>query len=400
MSSRLYQKFASSASQHVPQRLADLTIDLLGYYLRGQVVTYRELANSSDVEEWKFGTAESIEFREPEYANPLRDETKRIIGSHTAPQPYVLEVPDVELVRPQGFKITTDDQYIVFNFGRRDCNQATNEVATDCLYTLKDGFWPFPSWTSREDVLEIETAVPLIHRWARNYSHWTEEWLPQLEGVQIYAEKSGTDPTLIIPSDPPAYITKSLEYLGYSEKDYIRWTHDRARIQKLVLPSVRRIDSHTSEDYIRDISGLRWVRKNILQNVRGSDTEDSIGRIFISREDAARRRIVNRDEVESVLSSMGFRTVILSELDFGEQKRLVRGAEAIVGTHGAGLTELIYADDALILELHGSYYTSVYYEMAQGLGLTYGSLQCEDVGKDIRVDVDSLREAVNLLLDE
>lgn len=66
-------------------------------------------------------------------------------------------------------------------------------------------------------------------------------------------------------------------------------------------------------------------------------------RIFVSREDATSRRIENEAELAPILEAHGFERVVLSEMPYEAQLRAFAEAEAVVATHGAGLTHLFAA---------------------------------------------------------
>lgn len=362
------------------------------------IVTYHELASQENIPTWRFDQCRTCRFDEPEYYNELPDQISNLIGHHEYHQPFVIEVPNVELVGRQGIKRTKDGRYIVFNFDQEANRSAAMDLALDFIEAVSYGTWPLATPSPVRPAAEIELAVPLLHRWAYNYSHWTEEWLTQFEGLRYYCERTGKQPTIIVPPDPPSFVYESLATLGYDREDCIEWNHDRLQVQQLVLPSIRRFRSDTSEDYVRMPSAIRWIRDTVLNSVDLPDPDDYPSKLLISREDADTRRIVNRDEVEQALSQLGFKTVVLTDYSFVEQKQLFFHADVIVGTHGAGLTELIYAPDAAVLELFGSYMVPVYFEMAKGLEMPYGCLQCEAAGDDVLVDVEELLEAVEFLL--
>ncbi len=66
-------------------------------------------------------------------------------------------------------------------------------------------------------------------------------------------------------------------------------------------------------------------------------------RIYIDRRGSGARRLANEDAVVAGLEAMGFVAVRLEALGFAEQVRLFRGAECVVGPHGAGLTNIGFA---------------------------------------------------------
>lgn len=384
------------AEQRLPNGIKDTLRDAIASRSRDRVVTYRELANNDDVRTWYFDRERNIEFGEPDFYNNLPREIDRLLGTHAVHQPYIIEVPDIELIGKQGFKRTADGQYIYFNFDRGQTDNVAGEYAYDVVDALADGNPPFWTPLGSGAMQSFKTAVPLVHRWATNYSHWTEEWLPLIEGLQYYTTETGVKPTIIVPRNPPSFVPQSLKLLGYDEDDYVEWTNGRARVERMVLPSIRRCYSDTSNDYMRMISGLRWLRDAVLETI---DTEGGPTRLFISRQDADTRRIHNHDEVWGLLDDLGFERVVLTELNYVEQKQLFSRAEMIVATHGAGLNEIVFSPNAAVLELYGNYFVPVFYEIADGLGLPYGCLRCEDVSGDVMVDLEELQRGIDTLLD-
>lgn len=74
-------------------------------------------------------------------------------------------------------------------------------------------------------------------------------------------------------------------------------------------------------------------------------------RIFISREGASRRQIINQGELWQMLSTRGFELRILEKLTPNDQIELFYDAEAVVAAHGAGLANLVHSPHAAVLEL-------------------------------------------------
>jgi capsular polysaccharide biosynthesis protein len=64
--------------------------------------------------------------------------------------------------------------------------------------------------------------------------------------------------------------------------------------------------------------------------------------IYIGREDAPVRRLVNEDEVVRALAPLGFEKVLLTKLALAEQIALFARARAIVAPHGAGLANMAF----------------------------------------------------------
>jgi hypothetical protein len=84
-----------------------------------------------------------------------------------------------------------------------------------------------------------------------------------------------------------------------------------------------------------------------LNRTRGSR------RIFISRNDATARRMLNSDSLFHDLENFGFERYILSELSIDEQQLIFKEAGMVVAEHGAGLTNLLWSGrGTYVIDIH------------------------------------------------
>ena len=72
---------------------------------------------------------------------------------------------------------------------------------------------------------------------------------------------------------------------------------------------------------------------------------DGPKRLFISRADAGRRRILNEEALYPGLKERGFEIVSLGGRSLTQQMTLFHNAQYIIGAHGAGLTNLLWSRD-------------------------------------------------------
>jgi capsular polysaccharide biosynthesis protein len=73
-------------------------------------------------------------------------------------------------------------------------------------------------------------------------------------------------------------------------------------------------------------------------------------RVFLSRKDATAGRLLeNEDELFAALAPYGFQHRLMSELDYADQIRLFAGASMVVGSHGAGLTNLGFCSPGCVV---------------------------------------------------
>ena len=114
-------------------------------------------------------------------------------------------------------------------------------------------------------------------------------------------------------------------------------------------------------------------------------------KIYISRSLARYRRIINESELIPILENLGFEIVHAEKLSFGSQVKLFNEAKVILSSHGAGLTNMLFApSSALILELfEPTAGRPHYWMMSHALGHNYDCLIGETVATEkVKVDPD------------
>jgi capsular polysaccharide biosynthesis protein len=86
-------------------------------------------------------------------------------------------------------------------------------------------------------------------------------------------------------------------------------------------------------------------------------------RIFISRDKGKtmKRCLLNENELYNCLSKYGFNKYVLEKMSIEEQIDLFYDAEYVVGAHGAGLTNLVFSENAKVLEIFPSDFVAPYY---------------------------------------
>jgi capsular polysaccharide biosynthesis protein len=240
----------------------------------------------------------------------------------------------------------------------------------------------------------LETACLLYNYWSSGYFHWTYESLARLEGVEQYREETGRTPTLVLGQDPPSWQRESLELLGYGPDDWTTWRGGRATVDRLVVPSVRRTT-------VLSPGAVQWLHDRVLARLTADDSLPDPGsfpdRVYVSRADAGRRRVVNEGELFDALADRGFLRFVLSDLSVPEQAALFAGADVVVAPHGAGLTNLTYADAPVVVELfRDGDVRGQYFQLANLRGCEYHYRVGDAVGSDMVVDVDDILAALSL----
>lgn len=160
-------------------------------------------------------------------------------------------------------------------------------------------------------------------------------------------------------------------------------------------------------------------RVNILRLATGAaKLPAGSRRIFLRRRASqlAPSRLLNEEELSRRMESEGFEILYAEDHSVPEQKAIFSRAALVVGVHGAGLTNMIFAPrGCLLVEImnekshnNPSRYRECYRRLCDLSGQQYARLVCEVVGEaspdrdqdnDIRVDPDRLLRLVEAQMD-
>ncbi|MFC5366499.1 glycosyltransferase family 61 protein [Salinirubrum litoreum] len=337
---------------------------------------------------WFYGDAKRYTFDAPDHALP---EVRALDGEYVIPQPFVGVAEDARLVGPYPFALLDGKISL-------DATVTATVTALNLFYTLRDTVEDGPRATLGGGRREFDRAVLLYNCWNSGYYHWVTETLTRLEGVEAYSERTGETPTLVVGPDFGGFQRETLELLGYGPEDWVEWDCAVADVDELVIPSVRR---QINRGAISPVA-VDWLRERMRPAVRERVDPDQFSeRVYISRNDATRRSVSNEDELFAELEARGFERYCLAEMPTAETIALMMQAEIVVGPHGAGLTDILYADDAAVIELcRGEKHSRAYYTLSSQVGLRHRSIPGEIDGADMRADVDAVVEAVETELDQ
>lgn len=116
-------------------------------------------------------------------------------------------------------------------------------------------------------------------------------------------------------------------------------------------------------------------------------------KIYITRNDALTRRVVNEQEVVEELTKIGFEIFSLEGNSIVDQARLFSIAKMVVPPHGAGLTNLVFCNEgSRVIEFMPSTYNNLCFQRLSGLrNLKYSSL----ISKTISTHSNSLSSQQN-----
>lgn len=335
----------------------------------------------------EYGQPESVTVPEPDaYAGEIPG-MNRWQGKYTISKPFVGVINDVHIVGSPPLAVTGSG-YIA------DASVSPNVQTLNVINTLRESPKRIATGNGRGE--PIDEAVLLHNSWDDGYFHWVVETLTRLEGVEQYTAQTGRRPKLIVGPDLNSYQRETLELLGYDRDDLIHWDAAYCRVERLVVPSMRREINPPSPSPFSH----QWLRESLReQALEAVDTSRFSERVYISRNDATTRRVLNEPDVFRSLDAAGFDRYELSSMTVKETIALFAQADCIVTPHGAGLTDLIHTDDVSVVELMPfDRVNGVYYMLTKQVGGWYGYVGCETDGSDLIVDVDSIEAVVEAAL--
>jgi hypothetical protein len=217
------------------------------------------------------------------------------------------------------------------------------------------------------------------------YYHWMTEILGRL----VLLEEYGIEYDWLYVTTNKPFMKDVLALWGIDENKIITPDGLTNYIQadELIVPSlVGTILPHIEHPF------SSYMRPWIIERIRSkllpfidvnTDSKALEKRIFISRNDARIRRVLNEDDVFDLFKPFGFKRYVLGSLSLLEQMSLFNGADIIVASHGAGLTNLIFSKPGTrVIEFFQARPDATYWNLCQILGLNHTCIKTVEFEKN------------------
>ena len=207
----------------------------------------------------------------------------------------------------------------------------------------------------------IQCVIPV----SNNYYHWLFDELPFTLCV---SSRDANNLVKFVNCGPlKKYQTDMNDYLGITSHEVDSWI----KPHQILIPNQRHISGYPT------IELLELLRRNILKEVDLS--LNPIGHIYVSRRRSS-RSLTNENYFEELLMKKGFEILFLEDLDFLTQVTYFQNAKVIVGPHGAGLANLVWANPGTkVFELMpDDFYNPCYSYLASKLELKYHLVKYSD----------------------
>lgn len=250
-----------------------------------------------------------------------------------------------------------------------------------------DAYSSYPNPEESEEV-ELPFASLGSGRWFGNYYHWLIDEMPRTVGLDVASEVE----QLYVPSAYPDALFDLIRSITLPSIDVLRTPKKSQWIfakRYLFLP-------HLTADFCGYLprAYVKKIRKSMSQF---ETAERCDRRIYISRAGARMRRILNEDILIRLLEGYGFKTVKSENLSFHQQVSLFSGANLIAGSHGAGLTNMLFSPKCTVIEMFPGAAFTHYRWLSESLGHTYSNIAGRsDLGKHDDFEVD-IKKVIHLL---
>lgn len=243
-----------------------------------------------------------------------------------------------------------------------------------------------------------------FNEWGHVHYHWFCDTLPRIFSVRDVLR----DYYLLLPGSVK-YISdvalESLELLGLKPKgiEYVE-PEDLMKIKQLsIVTEVSRVG------YIND-ELMKQIAKQLYNSLDGDSYEPS-RKLYISRQGANYRKVLNEDQVQSEVKKFGYEVIRFEDMSLVDQAKTTLSAKSIVSIHGAGLTNMIFMRPGCnVLEFRRNriFHNQSFWHLADALDHNYfylfgepddDSLPIESDGCNLTIDIAALNKTLKEIND-
>ena len=239
------------------------------------------------------------------------------------------------------------------------------------------------------------SAIWLVDAWSSNYFHWLFDVLPRWWAAQKLSQKL---PILLPqPFEKIDFVKQFLELLNI--KAVFIPKNEVWHVQELYFISHTAPTGNYNNLIIRELN--TFFSEKILEKKHHFGD-----RIYISRKNASKRKIVNEPELEILLANYGFQSLILEDYSVYEQLSMLKNVHFLVSIHGAGLGNMLFMPSGgRVFEIRrkGDKDNNAFFSLANALAFDYFYLLADSDSSDthtanLTVDLVEMEEKLTYFL--
>jgi tetratricopeptide (TPR) repeat protein len=207
-------------------------------------------------------------------------------------------------------------------------------------------------------IIDGDVAV-LSVRWGGTvYFHWLFDVISRLDLL----EKSGINfeeiDYFLVNRYQRSYEKEIMSILGIPPAKILESRHHpHIQAKRMIVPSVPPRGKSMITPW-----GCQFLKQKLLTCQNPTPTSSTPTRLYLGRQNASYRVVLNEEEVIQFLEKKGFSSVNLETMSVVEQASLLAQAEVIVAPHGSALSNLVFCEPGTkIIELFSPMYILNYY---------------------------------------
>lgn len=252
----------------------------------------------------------------------------------------------------------------------------------------------------------LPRAIHLCKDHSTNYFHWLLECLPR--AILALKDPKFDGYPLLVDAGLPAQCMEALKAVSGTREIVLAKRRTALRVGELVFPDALSVthDNYgfpvAANDFVIAPEAVGLIRTRFLPKPVTSTGR----RLYISRQNAQYRRLLNEAQIQARLLANGFEIVRPETLSFAQQLELFSGASAIVGPTGAGMTNMVFAPQGCrIIVLAGETKRANHFVFgqfdklldAEMIYVTGAATRPRQLHSDYRIELTDLDEALTQL---
>jgi hypothetical protein len=238
----------------------------------------------------------------------------------------------------------------------------------------------------RQQIKELKGPVTLLRSRFHNYYHLLIDVLPRLVAIRDVAQQLGQVPKLLCQGQLSPVESFYIKKLGLGHLPIVKMQNDTLyRCEEYLFTTLK---TKPQSGYVPS-QYINSIQRAVLED----QPAERRSRVFISRKKAKRRRISNYDDLLRLLHRYDFEEIVFEDLAPEEQARVMNSASIVVGTHGAGLSNLLFSQPgAIVVEIFPTSHMIPHYKfLSESLNLKYYAIS----GNEYHHQIDEFEVNIN-----
>lgn len=269
--------------------------------------------------------------------SPLYETTAQL------PNTYLAELDNVLVFGGTDLIVSHNDTILYDELALTDRDRYTNK--SPVVKFISDDFIVIEKNASL--LRHIKKGIHFTKDHSSNYFHWLVECLPRLLLVNQLPELNNVP--LLVDENISLQQREALNFLNEDNREIITIRYKKSHfVEKLFYPSqlsvihdnMKSPVQHNKDVYYSPLA-VNFVRNFFLQKLKVSH-ESGLRKLYVSRNNAQYRKLINAEEIEELMLSQGFEIIFPERLTFAGQVKLFSQAKMVVGQTGAGMANLLF----------------------------------------------------------